>query len=83
MKVSFSKHCEILHVNAKVKNNGLNVVVTQSILKFHSLKNVNVGSRESFAKMSSTLPFVVNLVNTAFGVTVLAVPYCFHQVSKF
>ncbi|XP_028395568.1 putative sodium-coupled neutral amino acid transporter 10 [Dendronephthya gigantea] len=29
--------------------------------------------------MSSSMPFVINLVNTAFGVTVLAVPYCFHQ----
>ena len=27
----------------------------------------------------SSFPFVINIVNTAFGVTVLAVPYCFHQ----
>lgn len=31
------------------------------------------------AKTSSVLPFIINVVNTAFGVTVLAVPYCFHQ----
>jgi hypothetical protein len=35
------------------------------------------------AKTSSVLPFIINVVNTAFGVTVLAVPYCFHQVSRF
>ena len=57
------------------------MVVTQSIFRFLSFENVDVDVRKGFAKMSSTLPFVVNLVNTAFGVTVLAVPYCFHQVS--